>query len=186
MEKHNAYDKIIIGINKRLIRFLMGVLTLCIILGSLDLVRVIYDEVIHPPFVFLNVSNLLGTFNLILIIAVGYELVKSLHTLIVSPVIPAIPLVQIGIIALSNKMITIDFKAANPEKLYGMAVIMFSLGVSYFFLQKQDTVRKKEEQLENLKEVLKSDRKSELRRKERELREMDAKNEESHDENKNF
>lgn len=135
MESHNQYDKIVLKIIKILIRFLMGVLTICIIFGAADLIYYLYHEITTSPNGLLDITHLLEVFSLALTVAVGYELVKSMHTLIVSPVIPSIPLVQIGIIALSNKMITIDFKTVAHEKLFGMAAIMVSLGLTYFFLK---------------------------------------------------
>ncbi len=146
MESHNKYDKTVIGINKILLRFLMGVLTICIIAGSADLVRLLIKDMGDTsvtPLGFLDIKSLLQTFNLILTIAVGYELVKSLHTIIASAVIPSIPLVQIGIIALSNKMITIDFKTAEWHVLLGMAAIMMSLGVTYFLMKQVEMKKKK-------------------------------------------
>jgi len=138
MDSHNTYDKIVLKIIKLLIRFLMGVLTICIIFGAADLIYYLYNEITHSANGLLDITHLLEVFSLALTVAVGYELVKSMHTLIVSPVIPAIPLVQIGIIALSNKMITIDFKSVASEKLFGMAALMISLGVTYFFLKYSD------------------------------------------------
>ena len=152
MESHNKYDKTVIGINKYLLRFLMGVLTICIICGSADLVRLLIKDMGDTsitPLGFLDIKTLLSTFSPILTIAVGYELVKSLHTIISSPVIPAIPLVQIGIIALSNKMITIDFKTAEWHVLLGMAAIMISLGVTFYLMKQGDAKKKKENPLKS-------------------------------------
>lgn len=162
MESFNKLDKFVMFANKSVLKFLMVLLTICIILGCLDLVRLIYKEmttetykleehvdkagklynvvVVNSPVGFLNVKTMLETFNLILIIAVGYELVKSLHTLIVSTVIPVLPLVQIAIIALANKMITVNFREADYEKLLAMATIMISLGTTYYFLKKGNSL----------------------------------------------
>jgi uncharacterized membrane protein (DUF373 family) len=167
MDSHDKYDKAVMNINKSVLKFLMIVLTLCIILGSIDLVRLIYKEmssetyktveylnadgvllkhvVVDSPAWFLNLKTMLETFNLILIIAVGYELVKSLHTLIVSTVIPVLPLVQIAIIALANKMITVNFKDAGFEKLFAMSALMLSLGATYYFLKKGNDLDRKTE-----------------------------------------
>jgi uncharacterized membrane protein (DUF373 family) len=168
MSTHDKFDKGLMNINKGVLKFLMLVLTICIILGSIDLVRLIYKEistetykevehlradgtlykeiVVDSPIGFLNLKTMLETFNLILIIAVGYELVKSLHTLINSTIIPVLPLVQIAMIALANKMITVNFKEAGFEKLLAMSAIMLSLGATYFFLKKGNNYDKKNEE----------------------------------------
>ena len=144
MDSHNKYDKQVLNVIKLLIRFLMGVLTICLILAAADLIRFLYHEVTVPPFGVLDITHLMYIFYLVLTVAVGYELVKSLHILIASPVIPAIPLVQIGIIALSNKMTTTDFKTTPYATLFGMAAIMASLGVTYWFLRKGEPKEDKE------------------------------------------
>ena|ERR1035437_8080875 len=148
MESRNKYDEGIINICKIIMRFLMLVLALCIILGSVDLVRVIWKELsteTDTPQWFLSIKTLLKTFNLILTVAVGFELVKALHTLIASKAIPSIPLIQIAIIALANKMITVDFKEAGYEKVLGMAAVMLSLATAYFFMKKGNMYMEKSE-----------------------------------------
>ncbi len=148
MESRNKYDEAIINVCKVVIRVLMLVLTLCIILGSIDLVRVIWKELsteTDTPQWFLSIKTLLKTFSLILTVAVGFELVKALHTLIASKAIPAIPLIQIAIIALANKMITVDFKEAGYEKVLGMAAVMISLGTTYYFMKKGNACKEKED-----------------------------------------
>ncbi len=148
MESRNKYDENIINVCKVVIRGLMLVLTLCIILGSIDLVRVIWKEFsteTDTPQWFLSIKTLLKTFSLILTVAVGFELVKALHTLIASKAIPSVPLIQIAIIALANKMITVDFKDTGYEKVIGMAAVMLSLGAAYFFMKKGDSGHKKDE-----------------------------------------
>jgi len=87
------------------------------------------------------IKNIQPYFN----VAVGFELVKALHTLIASKAIPSVPLIQIAIIALANKMITVDFKDTGYEKVIGMAAVMLSLGAAYFFMKKGDSGHKKDE-----------------------------------------
>lgn len=44
MESFNKLDKFVMFANKSVLKFLMVLLTICIILGCLDLVRLIYKE----------------------------------------------------------------------------------------------------------------------------------------------
>ena len=133
MEKNNKFDGVIIGINKVIIRFLMIILTVCLIFASLDLVKIIYQRITLPPFLLLDVATLFEIFNLLLIIAIGYELIKSFHTIVSSDTIPVIPIIQIAIIAIANKIITLDLKHIEPQILYGLASLLLGLGAAIFF-----------------------------------------------------
>ena len=135
MSGKHKYDIVILTVNKWLIRFLMGVLTVCLVLASLDLIRILYNTIINPPFLLIDITTLFATFNLLLIVTVGYELVKSFHTIISSDIIPTIPIIQIAVIALANKIITLDLKHTDAPVMFGLAAILASLGLSYFFLK---------------------------------------------------
>lgn len=150
MSGNHKYDTIVLTVNKWLIRFLMGLLTICLVLASLDLVRILYIAITKPPFLLLDITTLFSIFNLLLIVAVGYELVKSFHTIISSNIIPTVPIIQIAVIAVANKIITLDLKNTNAPMIFGLAGIMASLGLSYFFLKnRKETLSAKEEEPES-------------------------------------
>ena len=135
MAENNKIDSSVITIGKWILRFLMIILILCLIFATAHLVKTIIDRITEPPILLLDVTTLFEIFNLLLIIAVGYELLKSLHTIITSDTIPASDIVLIAIIALANKMITIDVKHTEAPLLFGLAAVMLSLGAVFFFLK---------------------------------------------------
>ena len=128
------FDSFILWINKCIIKILMIILTLCLILALGSLVQIVYHRIISPPFLLIDITLLFEIFNLVLIIAVGYELVKSLSIIISSDVIPTRLIIQIAIIAIANKIITLDMKNVKTEMLYGMASILIGLGAAFYFL----------------------------------------------------
>lgn len=137
METDNdKFAKPVLFVNKLIIKFLVCVLTLCLILATIHLVMALGQKIIEPPFLVIDLPTLFEGFSLVLIIAIGYELVKSLLIIISSHSIPSLPVVQIAIIAVANKIITIDVKHTDPYILYGLAAIMTGLGVTYFFHKK--------------------------------------------------
>jgi uncharacterized membrane protein (DUF373 family) len=69
-----------------------------------------------------------------LIIAVGYELIKSLILIITSETIPSAPIIQIAIIAVANKIITLDIKHTEPIMVVGLGVLIAALGLTHFLL----------------------------------------------------
>jgi uncharacterized membrane protein (DUF373 family) len=136
MHSKSKFDGGIVSANKVIIRFLMALLTVCLVLSSADLTYRLWKDIISPPVMLIDVKALFDTFHLILTIAVGYELVKSLHTIVTSDsAFPSLPLVQIAIIAVSNKIITVDIHHSDYLQLLGLAAVMVALGITYFFLR---------------------------------------------------
>ncbi len=137
MESNDKFSKTTSAINKTIIRILIGIMTFSLILGSIHLITLIYQRVIDvaPYFLLLDVTTLFDIFNLVLIIAVGYELINSLLLVISSDTIPTIPIIQIAIIAVANKIITLDIKHTEPSTIIGLAVLIAALGLSHFLLK---------------------------------------------------
>ena len=135
MNDGNKYDKVLSFINRGVVRCLMGILTLSLIGGSIDLMRIIILDVLSSPFMLIDVRALFEIFNLILIIAIGFELFKALHIVVTSNLIPSLPIIQIALIAIANKVITLDMKAINPQTMYGLAALMLVLGIAHYFVK---------------------------------------------------
>lgn len=134
MNGGNKYDRILNFISKVVVRCLMGVLTITLIFGLFDLIRIVVMEIISPPFL-IDVRALFEIFYLILIIAIGFELFKALHIVVTSNLIPSLPIIQIALIAIANKVITLDIKTTNPQIILGLAALMLALGFAHYFVK---------------------------------------------------
>ena len=135
MKSNDKFSGIILGINKNVVRVLIGIMTLTLILGTLHLIYLEFNKIIDHPYFLVDVSTLFEVFNLILIIAIGYELIRSLILIISSDTIPTIPIIQIAIIAVANKIITLDIKQTNVNILIGLALLIAALGLAYFLMK---------------------------------------------------
>ena len=135
MKNNDKFSNIILGINKNVIRVLIGLMTITLILSTLHLMTVEYQKIKEHPFLLVDVSTLFEVFNLILIIAIGYELVKSLLLIISSDIVPTVPIIQIAIIAVANKIITLDINQTNVNTIIGLALLTAALGLAHFLLK---------------------------------------------------
>ena len=143
MENNDKFSKIASTINKNIIRVLIGLMTLSLILGSLHLIYLVYQKIIELPVLLIDVTLLFDIFNLALIIAVGYELIKSLILIISADTIPTVPIIEIAIIAVANKIITLDTKHTESNMVIGLAVMIASLGLTHFLLKyRKKTIQK--------------------------------------------
>lgn len=129
----DGFVKTVLFANKLIVKLLIVVLTVCLILACVNLLIIVYDRITRPPFLVMEVETLFEVMSLVLIIAIGYELVKSLLIIITSEGIPSLPILQIAIIAISNKIITLDIKHTDAMVLFGLAALIIGLGLAYFF-----------------------------------------------------
>ncbi|MFV8336507.1 phosphate-starvation-inducible PsiE family protein [Flavobacterium sp. RSP29] len=135
MKSEDKFLRIIININKNIIRVLVGIMTLILILGTLHLIYIEFKKITAPPYLLIDVSTLFEVFNLILIIAIGYELIKALLLIISSDTIPTVPIIEISIIAISTKIITLDIQQTNSNIIISLALLIAALGLTYFLLK---------------------------------------------------
>lgn len=125
-----------------IIVFLMIILLVSMILGTIDLLINVINKVISPdPYYFLlQVEDLYKIFSVILIIIVGYELFKSMYLILKSDQIPVKSIIKIAAIAMGNKVITLNIKEAPHFELLGIAALMLSIGTTYYFFNKDTKI----------------------------------------------
>jgi uncharacterized membrane protein (DUF373 family) len=67
---------------------------------------------------------------------IGLELLKSIKSYLEHGSINPAFVIEVAIIALGNKLITLNLKHTAPELLIGMAALLFGLSATYFVLKK--------------------------------------------------
>jgi uncharacterized membrane protein (DUF373 family) len=118
-------------IEKLIIRALI-ILLLALLLGTLELGRIMIVEIIEPPFLKLEISKLFENFSLALIILIGLELIKVLKMFLVEEKVKPGSVIGIAVIAVCNKIITLDTKHTSGDIMLGIAAILVGLSVGYF------------------------------------------------------
>lgn len=119
-------------IEKLIIRALIILLLLAMVLGTIELGRVTVLEIFAPPFLLLDISKIFEGFGLALVILIGLELLKVLKLFLVEDKIKPDIIVEIAVIALCNKIITLDAKHISGDVLLGIAAILAALSIGYF------------------------------------------------------
>ncbi len=136
MEGQSKYDRILVRISNILLRYLMGVICFCLILATIGLTKTIILDLYASSILSIDINEILSdTFQSILIIVIGYELFKALHIVVTSRAIPDLPIVQIAIIALANKIIALDVLIDDYKTMLGLATILIALSLSHYFLR---------------------------------------------------
>src|SRR5258706_10886642 len=83
-----------------------------------------------------DIPRLFEMFSLFLIVLVGLELLRSVKSYLAQGEIKGEIVIEAAIIAIGNKLITLDIKLATAGELLGLAAILVGLAALYFVLKK--------------------------------------------------
>ena len=69
-------------------------------------------------------------------ILIGLELIETIKVYLSSEVIPVEIIFLVAIIAVTRKVIILDFKTLEPLMLIGLAAIILALSIGYYAVKK--------------------------------------------------
>jgi uncharacterized membrane protein (DUF373 family) len=125
-------QKYVDAIERTIVRVLIVLLLISIILGTFELGRVLLLELIEPPYFLIDVRTLFDSFSLFLVILIGIELLRSMTIYLAEDHLRAELVVEVAIIALCNKIITLDLKVTPGISLVGIAALLAGLAAVHF------------------------------------------------------
>lgn len=129
------------GLVKRVEKFvvlgLLVLMLLVVVAGAVELVFVIYDAMAEPPrYMLLDINELLRIFGFFLLILIGLELVSSIKNYLADHTVHVEVVMVVALIAVSRKIIVIDYDKTAPMTLVGMAALIVALTGGYFLLKR--------------------------------------------------
>ncbi len=111
---------------------LIIMLLLLVIMGTGYLGVIVIQEMIEPPLLIIDPKIVFHSFGLFLIILVGLELMRLLKLHLSHERFKPELVVEVAIIALCSKIVTLDVKGISAGTLLGLAGLLLGLSVSYF------------------------------------------------------
>lgn len=120
---------------------LLGMLMLAVLASAVELAFVLIQELSKPPLMRLNVDEMLEVFGFFLMVLIGLELLETIKSYLDEDRVHAEVVFLVAIVAVSRKIIIIDYKETAAEILIGMAVLIIALGLGYFLVRHALTCR---------------------------------------------
>jgi uncharacterized membrane protein (DUF373 family) len=115
---------------------LVVMMVVVIFLATLELGWLIVKDVITEPILLLEIQELLDIFGLFLLVLIGIELVGTLKTYLTENEIHVEVVFMVALIAIGRKVIILDVKELSSLTLIGIAAIIISLSVGYYFFKR--------------------------------------------------
>ena len=123
------FEKIIIG-------SLIFMMVLVVLISTVELAVLIVKDIIDPPRYWLGIDQLFEVFGFFLMLLIGVELLETIKAYLHENVVHSEIVLEVALIAISRKVITLNVKAYEPLALLGIAALIVSIGIAYFFIKK--------------------------------------------------
>lgn len=126
---------IIDRIEKVVVLGLLGLMLLVVVAGAIELVFVIIDAMMEPPrFLLLDINELLRIFGFFLLVLIGLELLASIRMYIQDETIHVELVMVVALIAVSRKIIVLDYEKTDGVTVLGIAALIISLSAGYYLM----------------------------------------------------
>lgn len=126
-------DKLITKVQKLTVLALAGMLVVVVLLSTLHLGVLIGQEIWTPPRFLIRVQGLLEVFGYFLLVLIGVELLETLKAYIKKDIIHVRVVLEVALIAMARKVIIEEPNTVPSLTLFGIAALIFALGVAFYF-----------------------------------------------------
>lgn len=114
------------------IRLLAVLMTALIAWGVVDVVYVLYQKVIQPPYFVLEISDILKTFGAFMAVLIAIEIFVNITSYLRENVIHVKIVMATALMAVARKVIVLDFKAVTPEQMFALAAVVLATSIGYW------------------------------------------------------
>jgi len=123
------------------VKVLAVLMVAVIVWGIGDVVYVLYQRLVEPPFLLLSISDILATFGAFLAVLIAIEIFINITLYLKTDVIPVRLVVATALMAISRKVIIFDFEKITPAFVIGTAAVVLALGITYWLIAKKGDPR---------------------------------------------
>ncbi len=126
---------------KLAVKLLSILMVLVIFWGVGDVIHVLYNKLVAPPFMLLSITDLFKTFAAFLAVLIAIEIFQNIVMYLRTDVIPIKLVIATALMAIARKVIIFDFKDVTPMYIFATAAVVLSLGITYYLVGKHHKER---------------------------------------------
>ncbi len=119
------------------VKILAVLMVLVIVWGIGDVIYVLYQRLTQPPFLLLQINDILATFGAFLAVLIAIEIFINISMYLSTSIIPVRLVIATALMAIARKVIIFDFERITPPFIYGTAAVVLALGITYWLLTKK-------------------------------------------------
>ena len=122
---------------ERIIVLILLVLMLIAVLAStVELAIILVQQLRKPPFLLLDVAEMLEVFGFFLMVLIGLELLETIKAYLEEDKVHAEVVLLVALVAIARKAIILEYKDLNPATLLAMAALIIALSTGFFAIKR--------------------------------------------------
>jgi uncharacterized membrane protein (DUF373 family) len=141
-------DKLIVALHhtiRAVVKILAVFMVFVIILGIVDVIYNIYENLISPGLTNYKINSIVSTFGGFLAVLIAIEIFINITLYIRKDVIHIKLVIATALMAIARKVIIFDFKQITPIYIFGTASVILALGITYWLIEKNSKLNESNE-----------------------------------------
>jgi uncharacterized membrane protein (DUF373 family) len=128
--------KIIKQSEKVIIISLIAMMTLMLLIATINLAFNVFQKFIEAPNYLITTDGLMHIFDSFLIVLIGLELLETIRTYLKDNVVHVEVVMLVALIAIARKVIILDYEKYSGIMIMGIGVLIVALSVGYYFIRR--------------------------------------------------
>lgn len=134
MTDRERFVERLVGIIRWAVRMLAVLMVFVIIMGVIDVVWVLYQRLVAPPFMLLEISDILGTFGAFMAVLIAIEIFVNITVYLREDVIHIRIVMATALMAIARKVIILDMKEVSMQEMLGLAAVTLAMSIGYWLV----------------------------------------------------
>ncbi|NOQ15469.1 MAG: hypothetical protein GQ581_00245 [Methyloprofundus sp.] len=133
-EHEDLFIKVLHSIIHFAVRILAVLMVALILWSVADIILVLYERLMAPPFMLLNMADILALFGTFLVVLIAIEIFINITLYIRKDVLPVKLVIATALMAVARKIIVFDFTLVSPLYIFATAAVVLALGITYWLV----------------------------------------------------
>lgn len=126
-------EVVLTKVQKLTVLTLAGMLVVVMVLSTIHLGVLIFQQIMEPPRFLIPVQGLLDIFGYFLLVLIGVELIETLKAYVRKDAIHVRVVLEVALIAMARKVIIEEPNAVPSLTLFGIAALILALSIAFYF-----------------------------------------------------
>jgi uncharacterized membrane protein (DUF373 family) len=119
------------------VKVLAVLMVFVIIWGIGDVIYVLYQRLMTPPYFLLDINDIFQTFGAFMAVLIAIEIFINIRLYLGTDVLPIQLVVATALMAIARKIIVLDVEKVEASYVAAIGVVTLALGVTYWLILKK-------------------------------------------------